>query len=648
MLFFVDGLDEYEGSHHKRNELNDLMKTLAEFSHVKVCTSSRPWPVFDDAFKSCPKLLLDDLTRPDVIKYVHDRFYESTAYQVFEKVDSEGASSLVHDVVKKAEGIFLWVSLVTEELLQALQAGHSLFDLNKRLHSIPPDLNTYFRRILGGIETEYKAQASTLFLAILHSNTSFLSTVSFIEEERVNFEAWPRTSDDTVLRAKEELLIRMVETRCKGFLQTRPHDACGKLRCHRITFLHRTARDFLSGTEIHAELRGHAFSSFRPEDFALDALTVQLRIAITLNSHDLIDVMTDYLEQLRTKKQIITTLDLRRRIKTLHHILDSDCCDHKLDSGCHVSHSLRTVATLSSWQTPAKSLEPLLQLYDLGSTQTAGTSGSHEDGTGPKSWPLTCPYAVHAKLACWSGRGPCLCYRLHPMNDEFGDCFVWHGYKTAYLKEHLIKRHRFSKSECERCLKDFGWPARLHIHQLENLTCQIKKRNDCWKMSSDDEKVLELRVSFPAAVHRTEYWLKVYKHLFPESPLPLSPHDTHLWRHKPGTGGTEYVREYSVFKDDISHQLRALHNDSDNHIEEGTILSEDLEPGQYSMGHPTVTAQEEMGYPYSSIQNSMPPMSPSVLGYPYQVPQSNEHGYTFPMSLKMIDYSLPMQPGSKP
>jgi hypothetical protein len=55
----VDGLDEYEGDH---GEMAELIRMLAKSSNVKICVSSRPYLVFDDALQDCPGLRLQDLT----------------------------------------------------------------------------------------------------------------------------------------------------------------------------------------------------------------------------------------------------------------------------------------------------------------------------------------------------------------------------------------------------------------------------------------------------------------------------------------------------------------------------------------------------------------------------------------------------------
>ncbi|EHK98775.1 hypothetical protein M7I_5283 [Glarea lozoyensis 74030] len=97
-----DGLDEFDGDH---SELNDLFKTLASFSHIKVCVSSRPWNVFEDDFgvKSC--LMLQDLTYQDIKLFVDSRFDEDHGFSELEIREPSYAAELKESVARKAEGL---------------------------------------------------------------------------------------------------------------------------------------------------------------------------------------------------------------------------------------------------------------------------------------------------------------------------------------------------------------------------------------------------------------------------------------------------------------------------------------------------------------------------------------------------------------
>ncbi|GAB1312057.1 hypothetical protein MFIFM68171_02267 [Madurella fahalii] len=47
-LFFIDVLDEYSGNH---NELADMIAVLCSKPSIKICLSSREWPIFGYYFR---------------------------------------------------------------------------------------------------------------------------------------------------------------------------------------------------------------------------------------------------------------------------------------------------------------------------------------------------------------------------------------------------------------------------------------------------------------------------------------------------------------------------------------------------------------------------------------------------------------------
>lgn len=61
VLILLDGLDELSGTDDKREQLIDFLIQLGGMEHVKLCVSSRPWNIFNDAFEDYPKLRLESL-----------------------------------------------------------------------------------------------------------------------------------------------------------------------------------------------------------------------------------------------------------------------------------------------------------------------------------------------------------------------------------------------------------------------------------------------------------------------------------------------------------------------------------------------------------------------------------------------------------
>lgn len=233
VLLLVDGLDEVTGTEQARIELNDYLLSLAEMPHVKMCVSSRPWNIFRDAFTGFPNLRLEDLTRNDIYVFVVAHLSEHPQFQEISKYDRATADDIVHQICQKASGVFLWVRLVVRELLTALRNGAGLRTLRKALHSIPPDLNAYFKRIMDSIPREKQYEASVMLQTALYHEEDFASTQSirlldfaFTEEDQASF-VIPNRYDQTViqlphrqaLRYRLESTLRRLDSNCRGLLE---------------------------------------------------------------------------------------------------------------------------------------------------------------------------------------------------------------------------------------------------------------------------------------------------------------------------------------------------------------------------------------------------------------------------------------------
>jgi hypothetical protein len=126
LLFFLDGLDEFHGRHQ---DLVDLVRRLSGTPNIKVCASSRPWLVFEDSFKTGPNLMLQDLTIPDILKFDTDRLSCNDQFADLKVREPQYASDLGVDIAKKSSGVFSWVHLVVESLLDGLTNSDRIIDL---------------------------------------------------------------------------------------------------------------------------------------------------------------------------------------------------------------------------------------------------------------------------------------------------------------------------------------------------------------------------------------------------------------------------------------------------------------------------------------------------------------------------------------
>lgn len=145
VCLLVDGLDEYAGN---RSEIAEVLRYAAGFEHIKICISSRPLLTFDRAFKDFPGLMLQNLTFDDIQTYVKNKFNDDHRFKELEVEEPGLGSNLALQVVNKASGVFLWVKLVVNSLLEGIQNFDRGIDLERRLNEVPEDLTDLYWHML--------------------------------------------------------------------------------------------------------------------------------------------------------------------------------------------------------------------------------------------------------------------------------------------------------------------------------------------------------------------------------------------------------------------------------------------------------------------------------------------------------------------
>ncbi|KAK5050052.1 hypothetical protein LTR84_004172 [Exophiala bonariae] len=264
ILLFIDGLDEVYGDDERRQEVLDFVFAATQHDNIKICLSSRPWTMFEDAFETCARLRLEKLTQGDIEKYVFGKLKSDARFLQLCSYSTTNADQLMQDIAGRAEGVFLWIKLVVMEMLRRTRDGESICTLQKKLDGIPADLDLYFRRMLESIDPEYREEASTFLQLILqksaveryiaHRSGWTALSLSFAEEGDSRFALKPGYEFSALNMMDMEgwafnldQMKRRINSRCLGLLEC--HDQLDE-RFNRIygpevKFLHRSLADFL-------------------------------------------------------------------------------------------------------------------------------------------------------------------------------------------------------------------------------------------------------------------------------------------------------------------------------------------------------------------------------------------------------------------
>ena len=168
----------------------------------------------------------------------------------------KGASDrLTAEITSKANGVFLWVVLVTKSLLNGLRNYDHISDLLRRLEDLPGDLEELYDHMLFSVDKQYREQCSRTLQTILRSikiEVDFPLTVlqlSFVEEDDnqnpldAPLRSLPQTEEDWRLEATEGRL----RSRCGGLAEVQDLVKFddGHKSGNSIGFLHRSVIEYL-------------------------------------------------------------------------------------------------------------------------------------------------------------------------------------------------------------------------------------------------------------------------------------------------------------------------------------------------------------------------------------------------------------------
>ncbi|KAI0865581.1 hypothetical protein F4860DRAFT_459672 [Xylaria cubensis] len=143
---FIDGLDEFLPKQGSYDDLVDCIEELQGPNNVKICVSSRPELDFVKRFQNIKRLRLQDLNESDIEKFVK---------LSFENLSLEEFDITIRDIVRRAEGVFLWASLVTRSLVDGIKHGDSKEEIQTRLNELPDDIDLLYKRMLSGVDKRY-------------------------------------------------------------------------------------------------------------------------------------------------------------------------------------------------------------------------------------------------------------------------------------------------------------------------------------------------------------------------------------------------------------------------------------------------------------------------------------------------------------
>lgn len=296
-FLIVDGLDEYEGNH---TLLAEMFKKLATSPGVKVCIASRPLVVFEKQFKALPQMRLQDITARDIERYVNSSLYQGKRLSWLKLNRPTLAQELVEEIVEHADGVFLWVKLVVQSLLEGFGNDDDLPELQARMRLLPTELTDLYSYMLAlGKDSPYLIAASEMFQLRQASDAAENLLLGATPPPFGLLDLWFAMTKvpDFGLSAKISLLPEKqlrgwcIETeknlrrKCAGLLEV------SGLKLNRYTYiryLHRTVKEYLEQRHTHeALIAATAPTIFDPHLSLLQTAVLKLKGVCTNMSWDM-------------------------------------------------------------------------------------------------------------------------------------------------------------------------------------------------------------------------------------------------------------------------------------------------------------------------------------------------------------------------
>jgi len=300
LCLFIDGLDEYDGI---GLDLVNLLDSTAMSPNIKVCASSRPEIVYEDAFGKRPGLRLQGLTKPDIELFVEERLVSHKKMQELIAKEPSSTRELVHEIQEAANGVFLWVEIVVSSLLRGLGNSDQTSDLKRRLRLLPKTLEKLFEHMISRVDEAYIEESSQLFQLV---NEGTLRTSNLEDEAELptiiellfassDYSHLAESANDGFLSVDQMFqkcheMNKRLMSRCGGLIETSKkrllHSAPTiTLDCH-VGYLHRTVRDFLVMPKTQQILANQAGTRFNASTQILRSCILQLKALPGLQGGD--------------------------------------------------------------------------------------------------------------------------------------------------------------------------------------------------------------------------------------------------------------------------------------------------------------------------------------------------------------------------
>lgn len=269
ICLFLDALDEYDGD---PEAVTYFLRSLTSLPYdsktkIKICFSSRLYNVFIDEFWGCPGVKIHERTLNDVEQVIAGRISQSQSMMALLAGDNQQAKEqleeMKREIIRRAEGVFLWVKFALDNLLRAHREGETMTGLLQRLSLLPNELGRFYQLIIENIPAEYRRETYVLLEAVLR----YSGDLTIRELDGILASSTVETLGDSscgiiqseFVDSAEGQFARRLRSRCGGLLDLKQEFASEKLASSSdsspqqraasriiVSFMHQTVKEFVA------------------------------------------------------------------------------------------------------------------------------------------------------------------------------------------------------------------------------------------------------------------------------------------------------------------------------------------------------------------------------------------------------------------
>lgn len=244
LLIFLDALDEHAGDNELLVQMLQEWRTSADgyYVNLKVCLASRPWNIFVEYLSDGPNLAIHHHTENDINVYTNARLRASIRGGLSKLLDPDSCASLTDQITAKAQGVFIWVSLVTDHLAKNIRDGTPYQTLKSMVAAMPEELEDLYEHTVARIDPEYTNETHIIFQMVLHS-VEPLTLETLFHASRYTLRLYlHHDATDEVPDVDSDQGLRWLMSRGGGILDL---SAGSSDSAPFVQFLHQTAKEYL-------------------------------------------------------------------------------------------------------------------------------------------------------------------------------------------------------------------------------------------------------------------------------------------------------------------------------------------------------------------------------------------------------------------